>query len=140
MKYSIIVKSLIFCLLTLPLASLEVRTEQHKSINGSEKIYYPDFARRFSDTLKTHPPVHDCTVHLLTKEGQNSIERLHIAIQIDRQALVTYLQGRSNRLFISLKDQEHYLTDFSYTIRQTAKEIFTEVSHEAIKVELSFAE
>ena len=143
MKYSIL-KFAFYCLLsfytTNTLDGIEVKTTPKVADPSADRVHYPLFAKRFTDTLLQHPPVADCHVLLQTTSVENFIDRIEIAIQIDRQALITYLTEQHSVRFASAKDQERYLESFSVSIRNSAAEIFSDIRHEAIHVKLSFSE
>ncbi|MCE5294863.1 MAG: hypothetical protein LLF94_09675 [Chlamydiales bacterium] len=143
MKNSIL-KFAFYCLLsfytTNTLDGIEVKTGPIAADASADRVHYPLFAKRFTDTLLQHPPVADCHVLLQTTAVENFIDRVEIAIQIDRQALVAYLTDQYSARFASARDQERYLDSFSVSIRNSAAEIFTDIRHEAIHVKLSFSE
>lgn len=137
---TIIAISTIFCLLCLPAVGYEVRTTPPKTETGADRIHYPAFAKRFTDTLKTHPPVSDCHVLLHTSELADFVDKVEIAIKIDREALVTFLTEQHKIRFVSQKDQDRYLESFKSTIRKAAADIFTDIKNEAISVNISYSE
>jgi hypothetical protein len=130
----------IFCLLCLTLEGYEVTTMPQTVEVKSDRAHYPILAKRFSDTLKMHPPVSDCHLLLHTTTIADYVERIEIAIQIDRQALIAYLTEEHNIRFVTPRDQDRYLDSFANTIRTTASEIFTEVKHESINVSLTYSD
>ena len=140
MRRSIMTVCAIFCLYCLPLQGYEVTTTPHATEAKSDRAHYPMLAKRFSDTLKTHPPVSDCHLVLHASEIAEYVDRIEIAIQIDRQALITYLTEVHNIRFVTPRDQDRYLDSFSNTIRTTASEIFTEIKHESINASLSYSD
>lgn len=130
----------IFCLLCLPAAAYEVRTMPPKAEAGADRAHYPTFAKRFTDTLKTHPPVSDCHVLLHTSELADLVDRIEIAVKIDREALITFLTENHKIRFVSQKDQDRYLDSFKSTLRKAAADIFTDIKTEAIAVNISLSE
>lgn len=132
--------SAIFCLLCLPVHAYEVRTVPQKVETGAERVHYPTFAKHFADTLKTHPPVSDCQVLLHTSELADLVDRIEIAVKIDREALITFLTEEHKMRFVSQNSQDRYLTSLKCTLHKAAKDIFTEIQHEAISVNINYAE
>ncbi len=124
-----ILKTAIFCLLLQPLCGYEVKTETYKSEQSSDRGHYPEFAKRFSETLLSHPPVYDCHVQLHDFG-------LEISIQIDRPSLHNYLTEVHQKSAISHVDEQRYLHDFKITIKKAASDIFTDIKTDAIIVSI----
>lgn len=137
MRKTIIGMCTIFCLLCVNASGYEVRTTPPAAKIGVDRVHYPLAAKRFTDTLMTHPPVHDCHIHLVPGDFNNVIERIEISLDIDRTALTEYLTEVHKLRFVSQKDQDNYLTDLKITLKKSAAEIFTEIKSEAISVSIT---
>ncbi len=130
----------LFCLLTFPLYSYEVRTLPPAVDKSQERVHYHSLAGRFANTLRNHPPVTDCQVHVYLKEFNDLEDHLEISIEIDRPSLITHLSRERNTTFITQRDQDRYLESFALNIKKSAHEVFSEIKIEAIKINLNIIE
>ncbi len=138
-KFIIIIRT-IFCLLCLPILSLEVRTTPPAIEKSADRVHYSSFAKRFSDNLKLHPPVSDCQVHLKLVEIGDLFDHLEISIDLSRKALIAYLAEEHKLHIVTQRDQDRYIDSFRSSIKSAAFEIFSDIKHEAIKVNLTIIE
>lgn len=103
----------------------------------SNRAHYPEFAKRFADQAKTHPPVTDCHVSLLYAEFGDTVDRMQISIEVDRQALHNCLKELQSLRYVSPREQDRYLDSLQQGIRNAAAEVFSEIKKEAIHVQLA---
>lgn len=137
MSKAIILKFTIFCLLLQPIGAYEVKTHAQTVEKSTNQSHYPDFAKRFSETLLTHPTVYDCHVELHAKEYNEVYSHIDIAIEIDKYALHSYLNEAHNKSDITRIDEIKYLHDLKVTVQKSAHETFSEIKIDAIKVSIT---
>ena len=139
MRYLIILLCTIFCMLYMPARGYEVHTTPRTQETVTHRADYPALATRFTDTLRTHPPVSDCHMVFHTND-HNLIERIELNIEMNVQALEDYLKDERNMHYVSRKEVDRYLSSFRISIQNAAHEIFSELKHEDISVNLATIE